>query len=464
MNTEKLWQIVLGEIELTISKAQFTTWFKNTSVLSQKEALLIVGVPNGFTKEWFEKKYNSLILKTVKGAAPEIKKVEYSIAQPFIQDVPQNKTIRGNGLSLKKARGEFVESALDAQLKMDISTVNKETNLNPRYTFDTYIVGSSNELAHAAATQVVKKPGVSYNPLFLYGGVGLGKTHLLQAIGNEIKQRKPKKRVFYVSSEKFTSEIISSIQEKTIGSLKEKYRLYDVLIIDDIQFLAGKEKTQEEFFHIFNSLYEKGNQIVLSSDRSPKAIATLEERLRSRFEGGMIADVGIPDLETRIAILKSKARERKISLSAEAHEYVATNIHKNIRELEGALNRIAITPKKSGAYSLDEVKSILDTLLFSAKRSINYKQVLKTVAQFYAITEKELLDKNRKKEIVHPRQVTMYLMRTELSCSYPFIGSKMGGRDHTTVMHACGKIENELKENYDTVEEIHAIKERFLYV
>lgn len=462
MTKEELWQIVLAEIELGISKANFVTWFRNTSILSKKNGVVSLGVPNGFTKEWLENKYNTSILKALKHASPDTKRVEYVIrnAQAYTQVRPKN------GKPQESLPSDLVKSKQEYQLRFEEVKIDKETNLNKRYVFENFVVGASNELAHAAAMSIVKNPGTSYNPLFIYGGVGLGKTHLLQAIGNEVVKRNPKKRVSYIASEKFTSELIASIYNKTVQNFKERYRHVDVLIIDDVQFLAGKEKTQEEFFHTFNSLYEKNKQIILSSDRPPKSIATLEERLRSRFEGGMMADIGVPDLETRIAILKTKAEERSFVLSDESIEYIAVNIQKNIRELEGALNRIALT-KKAGEgeiVDIDVVKKVLDSLLFNTRKITSYKQVVKAVAEFYEINEKELIEKNRRKEVVHPRQITMYLLRKELSCSFPFIGAKLGGRDHTTVMHACGKIEKELKQNEDVLEEIRLIKERLQMV
>lgn len=462
MTKEELWQIVLAEIELGISKANFVTWFRNTSIVAKKNGVVSLGVPNGFTKEWLENKYNTPILRALKHASPDIKRVEYAIRNTQAHTPARPK----NGKPREPVSLDLIKNKQEYQLRFEEIKIDKETNLNKRYVFENFVVGASNELAHAAAMSIVKTPGTSYNPLFIYGGVGLGKTHLLQAIGNEVVKRNPKKRVSYITSEKFTSELIASIHDKTVQNFKERYRHVDVLIIDDIQFLAGKEKTQEEFFHTFNSLYEKNKQIILSSDRPPKSIATLEERLRSRFEGGMMADIGVPDLETRIAILKTKAEERGFALSDESIEYIAVNIQKNIRELEGALNRIALT-KKAGegdVLDIEIVKKVLDSLLFNTRKITSYKQVVKAVAEFYEINEKELIEKNRRKEVVHPRQITMYLLRRELSCSFPFIGAKMGGRDHTTVMHACEKIEREIKQNEDVLEEVRLIKERLQMV
>ncbi|PIV65028.1 MAG: chromosomal replication initiator protein DnaA, partial [Candidatus Nealsonbacteria bacterium CG01_land_8_20_14_3_00_12] len=313
--------------------------------------------------------------------------------------------------------------------------------------------------------------GKKYNPLFIYGGVGLGKTHLIQAIGNQVKKENQVKKVKYVTSERFTSEVISalrsgSLRPNDIDDFKKRWREIDLLIIDDIQFLAGKEKTQEEFFYTFNALYDAGKQIVLSSDRPPKSIQTLEERLRSRFEGGMIADISYPDLETRIAILKSKAGEKSVVLSDEVFEYIAQNIKKNVRELEGALNRLiaANNQLNQKELNLNDVKKILNSILNTPKKSTTLKNIIKAVAEFYDVSEKELLERSRKKEIVKPRQVIMYLLREELKSSFPFIGLKIGGRDHTTAIHACEKIRKEIELDSNLNDEINLIKEKLYLI
>lgn len=299
MILQELWQTVLGEVELNISKASFITWFKDTKITSKKDGAVVISAPNGFTKEWLENKYNKLILKILRNNSADIKEVKFVIGKEEQLNNSQKETVQ-------------IPNIIGSQLDFQEFAINKETNLNPKYTFDNFIVGSFNELAQAAGRAVTKNLGTLYNPLFIYGGVGLGKTHLMQAIGNYLVKKTPSKKIKYLSSEKFTSELIDAIRKKGMDNFKNKYRKIDVLIIDDIQFIAGKEKTQEEFFHIFNNLYQKNKQIIISSDRPPQAISTLEERLRSRFQGGMIADVGFPDLETRIAILKSKSKEKKI--------------------------------------------------------------------------------------------------------------------------------------------------------
>ena len=460
MDSNELWKAALGEIELQVSRANFKTWLQNTSIAEKKGGVVTIAVPNSFTKEWLENKYHKFILRSLRNLESGIKEVVYQIRQCPLKEMGKERAAVEEGLGGMRKQLEFQELATDTL-----------TNLNPRYTFDNFIVGSSNELAHATAMAVSENLGEKYNPLFIYGGVGLGKTHLIQAIGNAVRKNNPNKKIKYVTSERFTSEIISalrsgSIRPNDVDDFKKRWRNIDLLIIDDIQFLAGKEKTQDEFFHTFNALYDAGKQIVLSSDRSPKSIQTLEERLRSRFEGGMIADISYPDLETRIAILKSKASQKAIGLSDEIFEYIAQNIKKNVRELEGALNRlIAATyqPDKK-ELNINEVKKLLNSILNTPKKSTNLKNIIKAVAEFYDITEKELLERSRKKEIVKPRQVVMYLMREELKSSFPFIGLKIGGRDHTTAIHACEKIRKEAGLDSNLNDEITMIKEKLYLI
>lgn len=455
MTNKEVWKIVLDEIELNTSRANFTTWFKNTSLISRKNKTAIINVPNSFTKEWLQNKYTLFILKILKITTPEIKNIEYVI-QATLPQKYEGRTVP-EPLVKNSGRHEFVQ-----QLRLEVPHINGETNLNPKYAFSSFVVGSSNELAHAASWSVAKNSGTIYNPLFIYGGAGLGKTHLLQAIGNEIANAPVKKIVRYLPSEKFTMELVAAIRDRKVEEFKDRYRKVDVLIIDDIQFLAGKEKTQEEFFHTFNALYEKNKQIVLSSDRPPKSIATLEERLRSRFEGGMIADIGYPDFETRVAILKTKGKERNLVLSEEVYEFIATHIQTNIRELEGALNRIIASLKlQTGDSSgLATVKTLLAPIITKNKKNINWKKIIQVVSEFYDVSEKDILSPRRKKEFVLPRQIVMYLLRQETKASYPFIGMKLGGRDHTTVMYACEKITACLENNDALSEEITMIKER----
>jgi len=448
MDIKDLWQIVLGEVELNTSRANFITWFKNTKIYSKKDGLVVIGTPNGFTKEWLENKYNKLIFKILRNNSPDIKDIKFIISGEKIK--PSEPIL-----------DQSITAITGDQLNFQELNFNKETNLNPKYTFNNFVGGSFNEIAQAAGRAIVKNPGTLYNPLFIYGGVGLGKTHLIQAIGNEITKNNPSKKVKYLSSERYTVELIDALSKKGMDTFKNKYHKIDTLIIDDIQFIAGKEKTQEEFFHTFNALYQKNKQIIITSDRLPKAISTLEERLRSRFEGGMIADIGYPDLETRLAILKNKIKEKKINIPEDVLEYIATNISKNIREIEGALNRIiAYSQINNTIPNIETTTKILFQIINSPKKITNCKNIIKTVAEFYNITINDLIDRSRKKELVRPRQITMYLIRKELNNSYPSIGEKLGGRDHTTVMYACQKIEKDIQKQDSIIEELNLIKEK----
>ncbi len=445
MTQEELWQAVLAQIQLNISQANFATWFKSTEIVSFKEGEIVIAVPNSFAKEWLENKYGKTIFKILYNLDKEIKDVKYSVGKSEL------KAIRRPQVSLPNA----------GQLEFEEFKINKETNLNPRYTFDNFIIGPFNELAHAAAWAAAKKPGLVYNPLFIYGGVGLGKTHLLQALGNAVIKNFSQKKVRYIPAERFTAGVVSSIKNHDMEDFKIKYRAIDVLILDDVQFLAGKEKTQEEFFHTFNTLYEANKQIILSSDRPPKAIPALAERLRSRFEGGMIGDIGYPDYETRVAILKAKSQERGVSFSEEILDYIASNIQRNIRELEGALNRLVAYQKINNQNpNLEITKSLLRSLFLSPNKVANPKKIIQTVAEFYDLKEREILSNSRKKEIVKPRQVAMFLLREVLKGSYPFIGRKFGGKDHTTAIHACEKIQKELEADEGLSNEVELIRQR----
>jgi len=445
MNKDELWQAILAQIQLDISQANFATWFKDTNIAVYKDGQVIVSTPNSFAKEWLENKYGKTIFKIFYNLDKRIKEVKYTVGKSEL------KTFKKPTISFPSA----------GQLEFEEFKIDKETNLNPRYTFENFVVGPFNELAHAAAWAVSKKPGLVYNPLFIYGGVGLGKTHLLQSVGNAVMKNFSQKKIRYIPSEKFTTGLVSSIKNQNIEDFKIKYRAIDVLILDDVQFLAGKEKTQEEFFHIFNALYEKNKQIIISSDRPPKAIPALTERLRSRFEGGMIGDISYPDYETRIAILKTKSQERGVNFSDEVLDYIAVNIQKNIRELEGALNRLIAYQKiNNQPPNLEIAKSLLKTLFLSPNKVANYKKIIQVVAEFYDLKEKELLSSSRKKEIVEPRQVAMFLLRELLKSSYPFIGRKFGGKDHTTAIHSCGKILKEMENNENLNNEIDLIKQR----
>ncbi|MFA5070267.1 MAG: chromosomal replication initiator protein DnaA [Patescibacteria group bacterium] len=452
MTKEELWQATLGELELFISKANFTTWFKNTFISALEDDKVVIGVPNAFTKTWLENKYHQPILKALQNITNhQVKQVTYQVETRKV--VAREAAVQN---------GEIKENHKVKDLNTKEREYLEKFHLNPRYTFASFIVGKGNELAQAACTAVAEKPGLVYNPLFLYGGVGLGKTHLMQAIGNLIIEKHPEKKVIYVTCEKFTNEFIQSVSKGNAEDFKNTYRSADVLLIDDIQFLASKERTQEEFFHTFNTLHQSNKQIVVTSDRPPKSIPALEQRLVSRFEWGMIADIGQPDLETRIAILSQKCKEKNYKLSPEILNYVASNVQSNVRELEGALNRImAWQDLSKNEPTLDSVKKLLTSVKPLPQRGgLTTKQIINTVSSFFDTKLEDLLGNSRKKELVLPRQVAMYLMREELKASFPNIGQELGARDHTTAMHACSKIAKEVENDGKLKQDIVLIRQR----
>ncbi len=454
---EQLWESVLGELELTLSKANFTTWFKNTFIASYESNKVIIAVPNTFTKTWFENKYHAQIIKIIqKQTNNQSIEVIYKIESPR------------NYISRELKASNISEEIKSAPAERPVSEnigdalIDDYQNLNPRYTFDNFVVGKGNELAKAAAVAVANKLGLVYNPLFIYGGVGLGKTHLMQAIGNEVINSKKDKKVTYVTCEKFTSEFVQAVSRGSASSFKNRYRNIDLLMVDDIQFLAGKEGTQEEFFHTFNALHQANKQIVISSDRPPKAIPALENRLISRFEWGMIVDITQPDFETRLAILETKCKVKGCLIDREIMHYIANMVQNNIRELEGALNRIlAYHELNHTTPTIESTKSLLSNITTRPKKSaLVPKQVISTVGEFFDIKLEDITGSSRKKELVFPRQIIMYLLREELACSYPLIGQELGGRDHTTAMHAHSKIKKELATNEKLNQDINLIKQR----
>ncbi len=455
MTKEELWESVLAQLQFQVSKANFATWLKNTKITQMTKESILVAVPNTFSREWLSKKYHHLIFSVLKEVAPKIKKVEYVIQKDPSSSTPPSK--KSSPLPPPpEAQQESFES-----LK-----INPRTNLNPRYTFQQFVVAPFNELAQASAWAVAKNPGRSYNPLLIYGGVGLGKTHLLQAIGNEVESQK-RGKVKYLPAERLVSSIVNSIRNNrvsgsnSIAELKQEYYHLDLLIIDDVQFLAGKEKTQEEFFHIFNTLYEHNKQIVLSSDRPPSAIATLEKRLRSRFEGGMVADVSQPDYESRLAILEAKAKDINVQVSEEIFAYIANHVQHNIRELEGAIQRIrAYQNLHDDPLSLYKIKSLLKDLTDAPHRVTTPQKIFNAVANFYSLNQQDLFSLTRKREIAWPRQVAMYLLRKELRKSFPHIGTIFGGKDHTTALYAYRKIEKQINDDEQVAEEINLIRQR----
>jgi chromosomal replication initiator protein len=447
MNNQQLWQSVLGNMEVSLSRGNFTTWFKNTSVVERSDDAIVVGVPSEFIRKWIAEKFQPEILKILKQIAPEIREIKYQVGQ--------NKN---------EARSGALPKALPANTVAYREPANSSHGLNSKYTFDTFVIGKHNELAHAASQAVSKNPGVQYNPLFIYGGVGLGKTHLMHAVGHRLLQEHPNSKVLYATSEKFTNDYVDAIQNKRIDAFKKLYRGADMLLIDDIQFIAGKEQTQEEFFHTFNELRDKGKQIVLTADRLPKDIPAIEQRLVSRFEWGMIADIQAPDLETRLAILNSKVAKRGVVMTEEILYFIAENIVSNIRELEGALNRLIVYEQmENRPLTLEQAKHILANMLSAKKKVLSLKKIAICVAEFYNISMEDLLKQSRRKEYVKPRQIAMYLSRKEMGSSFPTIGEFFGGRDHTTVMHGVEKIENIASANEVLKQELDLIMDK-LYV
>jgi len=450
---DELWQTTLAELELLISKANFTTWFKNTYISNYENNIVVVATPNAFTKAWLEKKYHPQIFKALNNITNnDIKKVDY------IVETKQNQSV--NQPVSQKPKLDAIQPRIENSSGPTISSVNA-FGLNTKYVFSTFIVGSGNELAHAASKAISEKPGKLYNPLFIYGGVGLGKTHLAQAVGNKILEDNPKAKILYINSEKFTNDFVQAIKNGSIDQFKRDYRNVDALIIDDIQFIAGKEQTQEEFFHTFNELRDKGKQIILTADRLPKDIPAIEQRLVSRFEWGMVADVGAPSLETRIAILKTKLAKSGINLDNEIVQYVAENVVNNIRELEGAMNKIIVYQQiESNPITLNEVKELLVSIVNAKKKTVSVRKIAECVANFYSITMDDLIKQSRRKEYAKPRQAAMYLTRKELGSSFPSIGEFFGGRDHTTVMHGVEKVEKAVNAQDQIKQELDLILEK----
>ena len=460
MDAKQVWRAALGELQVSLSPANFETWLRDTALVDVDEQRFRIAVPNGFAKDWLETRYRSLISQTL------ARIVGYSVQVEFVVAPGAAETTGTTAEDGEPGAGDERATSVPGrqEVRVEPTRVGGEggaTSLNPRYTFANFIVGSANRLAHAACLSVAERPGHAYNPLFLYGGVGLGKTHLMHAIGNQIVAKFPRKRVVYATSEKFTNEFITSIQQGKIDEFRARYRRIDLLLIDDIQFIADKERTQEEFFHTFNAIHEDGKQIVLSSDRPPKAILTLEERLRSRFEWGLIADLTAPDLETRIAILRAKAEEGGVPISSDVIEFIARKVVSNIRELEGALNRI-VAYASMGALpiSIELAQAVLSNVLYNPKkRQVTPERIARAVAEYYGVPLEVLQGQKRDKGIVMPRQIAMYLMRAETDVSLLRIGAELGGRDHSTVLHACDKITRESSTNDELRREIAAVRE-----
>jgi chromosomal replication initiator protein len=456
LNARQVWQAVLGDLQLRLSRSDFETWFQGTSIVAFEDGLVVVGTPNSFARQWLERRAGNLIrraLESVLGYTVQVRVVVTGNGASGGETSPRRRPAG----SAVKTETEKKAPAAGIPLPMPLPG-----GLNPDYTFSTFVVGSSNRMAHAAAMAVAERPAHAYNPLFIYGGVGLGKTHLLHAVGHYALQRNPELRVLYVSSETFTNELINAIRRQETEDFRRRYRHNDILLIDDIQFIAGKESTQEEFFHTFNTLHAAYKQIVLTSDRPPKAILTLEERLRSRFEGGLIVDIQPPDLETRVAILRTRAEEKGISLPDEVVEFLAQRVQRNIRELVGCLNRLLAYAELNGLpLTVSLAQEALAEVFFRPHRQeLTPAQVIEAVARHYGVHPEDLRGKNRSQEVAVPRQIAMYLIREELGLPLAEIGRELGGRDHTTVLYGYEKVAQSIEVDARLRREVLALREK----
>jgi chromosomal replication initiator protein len=446
MNPEQIWQAAQEELRFQLSKPSYETWLKNASLVGREKNAFKIGVPTKLAKDWLEDRYSAMIKETLS----EIVSGDVSVAFEVVPGKPE-----------PVGRGAAVAVAEEPVPEAEEPVLDEASQLNPKFQFQHFVVGNNSRFAHAACRAVAETPAKAYNPLFLYGGVGLGKTHLMHAIGHAVLEKHHRRRVAYVTSEKFMNEMISSIQEGRMNDFRTRYRTVDVLLVDDIQFLAGKDRTQEEFFHTFNSLHELNRQIVISSDRPPKEIPTLEDRLRSRFSWGLIADIQAADFETRVAILKSKVGPYARLVPEDVLSFIAHKIQKNIRELEGALIRvIAHASLNRSAVNVDMAARLLQDVIPSTDtRSLSIDTISRTVANFYHISLEEMKGKRRDKHIVFPRQVAMFLIREETASSLPAIGQAFGGRDHTTVLHSYEKINTESREDQRLQSDLRKIRE-----
>jgi chromosomal replication initiator protein len=442
MNPEQAWQSVLGQLQMEMPRASFDTWVRDTRPLTYDEGVMTIAARNAYARDWLENRLLSTVSRLLAGMMNRAVDVRFVVANGH-EDLEADEAAEEN---------ESADSPLPVTVKQRNST------LNPRYTFDNFVVGANSRLAHAAAQAVAEKPARAYNPLFLYGGVGLGKTHLLHAIGNACHSRGL--NVLYVSSEEFTNDMINAIRSHTTQAFREKYRSADVLLIDDIQFIAGKESTQEEFFHTFNTLHSQDKQIIVSSDRPPKSLVTLEERLRSRFEWGLIADIQMPDLETRQAILRYKAEKIGRNVSNEILDMIARRVQSNIRELEGALNRIVAFADLSGLPLTLQLAEMALADLIPQARSVPPQKLIEIVAREWETSVEALQGRDRSARVAEPRQVAMYLLRSETNASLPQIGAVLGGRDHTTVMYAIQKITTDIETRDDMKRKVRRVKEQ----
>jgi chromosomal replication initiator protein len=441
MQSEQIWQTVLGQLQMEMPRTTFETWVRDTSLVTHEDGTFVVGTPNAYAKDWLENRLTSSVKRALSNVVGRS-----SLEVRFVVWNKKAEAAQVNGVS---------EEVLPVPTFGADASITK---LNPKYTFNTFVVGPSNRLAHAACVAASENPARAYNPIFLYGGVGLGKTHLLQAIGNSCAQNSL--QVMYVSSEEFTNDLINAIRTHTTPSFREKYRSIDVLLIDDIQFIAGKESTQEEFFHTFNTLHGQDKQLIISSDRPPKAMVTLEERLRSRFEWGLTVDIQPPDFETRQAILRAKAEKTRREVNPAVIEMLARRIQSNIRELEGALTRVLAYADLTGQSVTMELAASAIADLMPRRRTLTPEQVIDVVADVYNTTTAALMGPDRSKEIAWARQVAMYIIREESDCSLPAIGEALGNRDHTTIMYGCKKVADEIERNDSKRREVISVRER----
>ncbi len=443
LDTKQLWENTLTNIELSVSPANFKMWFGETHVVRLEDGVIFIGVPNQLTRDWVSERFGKLILKTVRDFVDTIRAVEYLVSKE----------------SPKKALERVVvENRSESELPLSDYFINRSDNLNPRYTPETFVIGPFNELAFAAAAAVAKSPGIAYNPLFIYGETGRGKTHLSQAVGNQIKKEFPSKKVFYLTAERFGFDFMNAINNRSIPSFKEKFRGYDVLIIDDIQFFSKKGTIQEEFFHLFNTLHDANKQIVCSSDKHPNLIPDITDRLKSRFLAGMAVAINEPDHESRMAIIRSKAEAVRLQLSEATIEALSLAVPGNIREIEGMLNTILCQTQLKGSLSDEQIRDIIKTTV-RPKRPVSVKHVISKIAEFYNTDEASMYAKTRRREVVRPRQIIMYILREDFHLSYPAIGSMFGGRDHTTVIHACEKVRLGLTDDSELKGQIEDIRE-----
>lgn len=462
MQQRALWQSVLGEVELSVSRASFVTWFKNTELLESSADKVVIAVPNIFAKQQFEVKFNDQIRSILEKNGVTASSILYTVKASGAKKTVTREILPEE--DVKSLSAQTADDLIGTSPRIpSTSLINRgsgATGLNPRYTFDNFIVGSSNDLAYTASQAVAANPGMKYNPIYFYGGVGLGKTHLMQAIGNEIIRQQSNARVLYVSSETFVKEFLDSIRFKKKG-FSDKYRNIDVLIIDDMQFIADKEKTQEEFFHTFNALHQNNKQIIISSDKPPKSIPTLTERLRSRFEMGMAIDIQMPDFETRCAILQAKAAISGVTLETETVEYLANNIKTNIRELEGALNQLlAYAEMRQVPPDVSTAEGLIGNVRRSRPQHLTAKQIIDRTAKHFQLDPSEICSAKRDKHIVVPRQIAMYLLRSELHLSFPKIANELGRKDHTTAIHSVEKIERAIKLEFIIREQVADIREK----